>query len=556
MKKTILSRICTTLFAALFALGLVACGGESGAGGADYDDPTRNPFGKYETTVKVTGIMEYQAHNDSRVPQNITPDNQAFVTLLKDRLNLEFSYLWKVPPTQYSEKLSLSMLSNELPDIFKVSASDYSSLKKAGMLKDLSTAYEYASDEVKTYLNRDPEIIASLTDKDGHIYAVPQYSDNRRGIPVMYIRQDWLNDLKLKIPTNPDELYTVLKAFKEKKGATCGLAMSNAVSGSYFSIDRYMNMFGASPYSWLKGADGTLYAGEISEDSKVALTWLNKLYNEGILTKDVAAATVDAVQADVLADKCGVVMGPWWQFEYPLGTAIGNDDEWVAAEIPLAEGKCTVTDRQQVEFYYVVNKKCKNPEALFKMINMYIALDGTPEAEPENGYVWSWCPTQFYDPYDINEQFIQINKQLETDPEAKGDAPEEWTAHMKKLWTAYPEYLIWTADHFATKYQENMFANILTRVKKDGAWAQIVSVYDVKQQVVYDEFFGITTPSMASKGAIMAQEVEEYYLKVIMGKENIESTWDSFVSSWKKIGGTEVTAEVNQWYKENGYKGN
>jgi len=46
----------------------------------------------------------------------------------------------------------------------------------------------------------------------------------------------------------------------------------------------------------------------------------------------------------------------------------------------------------------------------------------------------------------------------------------------------------------------------------------------------------------------MAQEVEEYYLKVIMGEKDIDSTWDAFVSSWRRIGGDEVSAEVNAWY--------
>ena len=55
---------------------------------------------------------------------------------------------------------------------------------------------------------------------------------------------------------------------------------------------------------------------------------------------------------------------------------------------------------------------------------------------------------------------------------------------------------------------------------------------------------------MSSKGALMAQEVSEYYLKAIMGEKNIDATWDSFVSSWKKIGGDEVAAEVNAWYAE------
>ena len=131
-----------------------------------------------------------------------------------------------------------------------------------------------------------------------------------------------------------------------------------------------MNMFGASPYSWIKGSDGKLYAGEVSEDSKTALKWLNNLYSDGLLLKDFAATTVDVVQQNVLNQKCGVAIGPWWLFEYPLGSAVGNGHDWIAAEIPLAEGKNVVVDRQQVEFYYVVNKNCKNPEALMKMINM------------------------------------------------------------------------------------------------------------------------------------------------------------------------------------------
>ena len=553
--STLLKKFLCVLISLICVLGVTACGNKENKGGSDYDDPTRNPFGRYEETVKITGVMEYQYHNDSRVPPSVTPDNQAFVKLMKERLNLEFSYLWKVPPTQYSDKLSLSMLANELPDIFKVSASDYNELKEAGMLKELSATYEYASDEVKKYLYRDPSVIQRLTDENGKIYAIPQYSDNRRGVPVMYIRGDWLKDLKLEVPKTPEELYTVIKAFKEKKGATCGLAMSNAVSGSYFFIGSYMNMFGASPYSWIKGSDGKLYAGEVSEDSKTALKWLNKLYSDGLLLKDFAATTVDVVQQNVLNQKCGVAIGPWWLFEYPLGSAVGNGHDWIAAEIPLAEGKNVVVDRQQVEFYYVVNKNCKNPEALMKMINMYIELDGQPEAEPEQGYVWSWCPTQFYDPYDINEQYLKINEQLIADPTAKGEAPAEWTPHMKKIWAAYPEYLVWLDDSFATKYQENMFANIMARVNKDGAWAQIVSIYDNKKRVSYDEFFGVTTPSMSTKGSIMSQEVEEYYLKAIMGEKNIDQTWDSFVSTWYKIGGTEVVNEINQWYLSEGYKG-
>jgi putative aldouronate transport system substrate-binding protein len=142
-----------------------------------YHDPTYNPFGKYEETVKIKGVMEYLAHNDSRVPSHITPDNQKFITFLKDELNIEFEYMWKVPSSQYENKLSGTLLSRKYPDILKVSASQYANFKEEGILKDLTEAYKYASPDVKKFLERDKEVIDELKDEDGKIYAIPQYED-------------------------------------------------------------------------------------------------------------------------------------------------------------------------------------------------------------------------------------------------------------------------------------------------------------------------------------------------------------------------------------------
>ena len=84
MLKKVFVKICCVLLALFSVVGIAACNGSVEDSGPDYDDPTRDPFGKYENTVKITGVMEYQAHNDSRVPQSVTPDNQAFIKLLKE----------------------------------------------------------------------------------------------------------------------------------------------------------------------------------------------------------------------------------------------------------------------------------------------------------------------------------------------------------------------------------------------------------------------------------------------------------------------------------------
>ena len=191
----------------------------------DYYDPTHNPFGKYDEPVRVKGVMEYVAHNDSRVPTNITPETNKFITKIKDEMNIQWEYLWKVPSTQYENKLTAQLLSKTHPDILKLNATQYEQLLKKGMLKDLTETYKYASPKAKEFLFRNPEVIERLKTEDGKIYAIPQYDDINREVPVMYYRKDWLKSNNLSIPTTPAELKNVLKTFKEKEGATSGIGI-------------------------------------------------------------------------------------------------------------------------------------------------------------------------------------------------------------------------------------------------------------------------------------------------------------------------------------------
>ena len=47
MPKFKFIRICCAVLAVLSVVGLAACGGVRDDSGPDYDDPTRDPFGKY-----------------------------------------------------------------------------------------------------------------------------------------------------------------------------------------------------------------------------------------------------------------------------------------------------------------------------------------------------------------------------------------------------------------------------------------------------------------------------------------------------------------------------
>lgn len=53
---------------------------------------------------------------------------------------------------------------------------------------------------------------------------------------------------------------------------------------------------------------------------------------------------------------------------------------------------------------------------------------------------------------------------------------------------------------------------------------------------------------MGTKLASLDKLQSETYVNIIMGTQEPE-TFDQFVTDWKSLGGDEITAEVNDWYK-------
>lgn len=87
----------------------------------------------------------------------------------------------------------------------------------------------------------------AITAPDGNIYALPSINDcyHCSMAQKMWIYKPWLDKLGLDVPTTTDELYTVLKAFKDKdpngNGKADEVPLTGAPRGSgwYSSIDAF-----------------------------------------------------------------------------------------------------------------------------------------------------------------------------------------------------------------------------------------------------------------------------------------------------------------------------
>jgi putative aldouronate transport system substrate-binding protein len=66
---------------------------------------------------------------------------------------------------------------------------------------------------MKAYFEKYPEKMAAVSSFDGNLYYIPYLPDGKYG-RAYWMRQDWLDKLGLEVPTNVEELHTVLTAFR------------------------------------------------------------------------------------------------------------------------------------------------------------------------------------------------------------------------------------------------------------------------------------------------------------------------------------------------------
>ena len=71
--------------------------------------------------------------------------------------------------------------------------------------------------------------------------------------------------------------------------------------------------------------------------------------------------------------------------------------------------------------------------------------------------------------------------------------------------------------------------------------------YENRDSLIPNAFNGPPTKTMQTSWAQLNTMELETYTKIIYGKEPV-SAFDDFVKRWNDRGGSQTTAEVNEWY--------
>ncbi|MBM7564903.1 extracellular solute-binding protein [Paenibacillus sacheonensis] len=511
------------------------------------DAPTVDPNAKYDPPIEVTTVRYTDSSFKFKDGESL--DNNAWTKAYESELGIKVKNKWVVngEGNQYNQKINLTITSGDLPDMFMVDAKQFRDLAEAGKLEDLTALVDqYGSPLTKEMIDRGVNAKAAAS-YDGKLYAIPPAEDYFGGAPLLWVRADWMKKLSLPEPKTMDDFVKIAEAFTKQdpdgngKPDTYGLAASKDVISGYPDLSGFMNGFHAYMNIWVKDASGKLVNGNVQPEMKTALAKLQELYKDGVIDKEFGIKDGGKAAELQTAGKVGMNFGAMWNPLWPLQDGVTKDPnaEWTPYPIPSVDGTpAKAQSSADFNAFWVVKKGAAHPEAIVKLFNFYNEKIVGESAEPavyhtDNGievFKYALMAGGFGTPQGL----LTVHKNV-MDALSAGDAakltPEE-KSYFDKI------KLFQGGDR--TNWGTNKVFG------ENGSWAVIGASYSDGGLLMKNEFFGPPTPGMTEKRAILDKLVLESFTKIILGAPI--GDFDKFVENWNKLGGEQITQEVNDWY--------
>ena len=202
-----------------------------------------------------------------------------------------------ISPDTESEKFNLMVASNDLHDIISNATTLYTNGGEAAVADEILIDHlpyltEELTPQICKLMETYPDAVPEALTESGWLAGMPQLSMQTESTQTFgaLIRKDWLDDLGLEIPETYDELYEVLKAFKEKKGADAAMTLNYAATGINNGLVQGYGINGlvadAAQSEPFYQVDDTVMYGPIQPEFKEYLTMINKWYKEGLIWSD------------------------------------------------------------------------------------------------------------------------------------------------------------------------------------------------------------------------------------------------------------------------------
>ena len=284
MKKVISLLLCFVMVVSVFA----GCGGNKGAEGAGAQDGGQTQNADWDGTITiglpksalVTDYYEnyYTKWLEEKSGYNI--EFQFFAANANDyktQLNTMIAGKLELPDILWSMNLGQTMYERYGQDGVLVDVSDYfNDPEKSKIFRDQMN-HEYITEEVRENTWRRIQ----CHDGSGAIYVFPEVQESLIDIMdyQVWINQEWLDYLNLEMPHDPQSMYDVLVAFRDKDPNGNGVKDEIPMFGSQNSspsarvVDWVINTFTYYNYArkWAVDENGKINYATARKDIKDVL---------------------------------------------------------------------------------------------------------------------------------------------------------------------------------------------------------------------------------------------------------------------------------------------
>lgn len=425
--------------------------------------------------------------------------------------------------SELAEKLSTMINGNNYPDIFIKNNLDADKYGKQGIVIPLE-------DLIRTYA---PNLTALLDERDGwqyitasdgHIYALPQVDLPGVSRPAYWINKKWMDNLGLKEPTSFDELYEVLKAFKEQD--------ANGNGDPDDEIPLFCNSW-LNPFFLLQYADfpntgkdgiidGELRYVPATEEYKEFLAYATKLYQEGLMYKNSFTTSHDE-QAPI--GQSGDVLGSFFDAGAFLTVGRDHDEDYIALTpwddcLDLSPGISGGT--------LAISDKCERPEVVVAWADQFYTEEGGKLA-------WMGVEGETYQYNDQGEWEWLLDKghgEDITTVRASSAIQGGGQAHPSVQPRAWMESMSANVDPDEVYLNQQRLKLI---EHGQVPWPKLIYTDDQQKE-------------MSTIGADINPYVDEYMAFVVTGELNLEDSWEEYIGKLKEMGLERLEAIYKEAY--------
>ncbi|MGZ9586603.1 extracellular solute-binding protein [Paenibacillus marinisediminis] len=506
-----------------------------------------DPLGKYDPPIELTTIRAIDVEQKYDPGDNI--DKNTIYDYYEQKLGIKLKNNWVVNSvSDYDSKLKIAIASNELPDFYKVSVNDIKQLVDNDMIMDLTELWDKtASQDTKNEFTKDGGRQLKTATFDGKLMAIPVTGSPYNSMSYVWVRKDWLKEMNLPEPKTMADLLTISEAFSKRDTGGAGKAYGLSLSKS-LPLSGFFAGYHVYPQQWVKDASGNLQYGSLDPNMKPVLKQLQDMLKAGQIDPEFGVKGTSKELELIANNRVGLTYGAFW-YSAALESAVKDGklvQDWEVYPIPSVDDQPALSPTSAaVDRFYVINKNAKNPEAVIKLLNEWTDLVLHPTEEnsvllfgkdnDRTGGFWDINPivVNSMDAFVLSGELIPRALKTGDKSQLGVDIDRNVRYEQAKL-------------YMEGEVTFSSWLNYMI-VKEGGTFAMMFDGFQ-KGLFHFNEFYGAPTATMGDKMSVLKAKEDEVITKIIMGASSVDE-YDNFISEWKKLGGDQITAEVNEWYK-------